>query len=122
VVKDHVIPAQCEGIVIARLENPLGVENGLVEPSPQAHPPEGIAHSQNLGPGLSRSAGESLKRDPSRPKAHERQPPRRISLAKQTEVSEMLNNMQRCGVIEESGSPWSSPVVIVRKRNGELRF
>jgi hypothetical protein len=27
---------------MARLESPLGVENGLVEPSPQAHPPEGI--------------------------------------------------------------------------------
>jgi hypothetical protein len=26
---------------MARLESPLGVENGLVEQSPQAHPPEG---------------------------------------------------------------------------------
>jgi hypothetical protein len=30
--------------------------------------------------------------------------------------------MQRRGVIEESDSPWSSPVILVRKRNGELRF
>jgi hypothetical protein len=30
--------------------------------------------------------------------------------------------MQRHGVIEESDSPWSSPVVLVRKKNGELRF
>jgi hypothetical protein len=42
VAKDHVIPAQCEGIVMDRIKNPLGVENGLVEPSLQAHPPEGI--------------------------------------------------------------------------------
>jgi hypothetical protein len=48
VVKDHVIPALCEGIVMARLENPLGVENGLVEPSPQAHPPEGIYIARTL--------------------------------------------------------------------------
>jgi hypothetical protein len=48
VVKDHVIPAQCEGIVMARLENPFGVENGLVEPSPQAHPPEGIYIARTL--------------------------------------------------------------------------
>jgi hypothetical protein len=41
VATDQVIPAQCEGIVMARLESPLGVENGLVEPSPQAPPPEG---------------------------------------------------------------------------------
>jgi hypothetical protein len=28
---DHVIPAQCEGVVMAQLESPLGVENGQVE-------------------------------------------------------------------------------------------
>jgi hypothetical protein len=48
VAKDHVIPAQCEGIVMARMENPLGVENGLVEPSQQAHPPEGIYIARTL--------------------------------------------------------------------------
>jgi hypothetical protein len=37
------------------------------------------------------------------------QPPRRIPLAKQVEVKEMLDNMQRHRVIEESESPWSSP-------------
>jgi hypothetical protein len=30
--------------------------------------------------------------------------------------------MQRHVVIEESDSPWSPPVVLVRKKNGELRF
>jgi hypothetical protein len=34
----------------------------------------------------------------------------------------MLDKMQRHRVIEESESPWSSPVVLVRKKNGELRF
>jgi hypothetical protein len=34
----------------------------------------------------------------------------------------MLDDMQRCGVIEKSDIPWSSPVVLVRKRNEELRF
>jgi hypothetical protein len=29
VAKDHMIPAQCEGIVMARMESPLGVDNGL---------------------------------------------------------------------------------------------
>jgi hypothetical protein len=43
-------------------------------------------------------------------------------LAKQAEVSEMLNDMQRRWVIEESDGPWSFPVVLVRKKNGELRF
>jgi hypothetical protein len=35
-----------------------------------------------------------------------RQSPRRLPLAKQAEVSEMLDDMQRRGVIEESDSPW----------------
>jgi hypothetical protein len=48
VAKDQVIPAQCEGIVMAKLESPLGVENGLAEPSPQAHPPEGIYIAKTL--------------------------------------------------------------------------
>jgi hypothetical protein len=48
VTKDQVIPARCEGIIIARLESPLGVENGLVEPSPQANPPEGIYIARTL--------------------------------------------------------------------------
>jgi hypothetical protein len=48
VANDHVIPAQCEGIVMARMENPLGVENGPVEPSPKAYPPEGIYIARTL--------------------------------------------------------------------------
>ncbi|XP_023702529.1 uncharacterized protein LOC111861847 [Cryptotermes secundus] len=48
VAKDHVIPARSEGIVMAKMKNHLGVENGLVEPSPQAHPPEGIYVARTL--------------------------------------------------------------------------
>jgi hypothetical protein len=33
----------------------------------------------------------------------------------------MLNDMQRRGVIEEADSPWSSPVVLHRKKNGNFR-
>jgi hypothetical protein len=33
---------------MARMENPLGVENGLLETSPQAHPPEGIYIARTL--------------------------------------------------------------------------
>jgi hypothetical protein len=34
----------------------------------------------------------------------------------------MLDDMQRRGVIKESDSPRSFPIVLVRKKNGELRF
>jgi hypothetical protein len=48
VAKYQIIPAQCEGIVMARLESPLGVESGLVDPSPQARPPQGIYIAKTL--------------------------------------------------------------------------
>jgi hypothetical protein len=51
VAKDQVIPAQCEGIVMARLKSPLGVENGLVQLSLQAHPHEGIYIARTLAQG-----------------------------------------------------------------------
>jgi hypothetical protein len=34
----------------------------------------------------------------------------------------MMEDMKNRGVIEESKSPWPSPVVLVRKKNGDLRF
>ena len=34
----------------------------------------------------------------------------------------MLEDMKNKGVIEESDSPWPSPVVLVRKKDGNLRF
>jgi hypothetical protein len=193
--------------MMARLESHLGVENGLVEPSPQAPPPDGIYIARTLvqdreevpvrvlnaihrdqkltrGSPLAQCEPVTLVTPPhlerqqdqessskfqdvaeaARPhlsngefreleellaeykvtfavdnKGHGRtnkvyhridtgdtrpirQTPRRLPLAKQAEVSEMLDDMQRRGVIEESDSPWSSPVVLVRKKNGELRF
>jgi hypothetical protein len=34
----------------------------------------------------------------------------------------MLKDMKEQGVIEESDSPWSSPVVLVWKKNGDFCF
>jgi hypothetical protein len=50
-----------------------------------------------------------------------RQPSRRLPLDKQAEVNEMMKYMEERGV-EESKSPWSSAVVFVRKKNGNLCF
>ncbi|UYV84336.1 K02A2.6-like [Cordylochernes scorpioides] len=51
-----------------------------------------------------------------------RQPPRRLPMAKQEEVTGLLRKMKRDGIIEESNGPWSSPVVLVTKKDGTTRF
>jgi hypothetical protein len=44
------------------------------------------------------------------------------SLAKQEEVREELDGMQRSGVMEESDNPWSFPIILVRKKYGKPSF
>jgi hypothetical protein len=51
-----------------------------------------------------------------------RKPPRRLPLAKQAEVNEMLQDMEGRGVIEETDNPWSLPAVPVRQKDGDLRL
>ena len=51
-----------------------------------------------------------------------RQPPRRVPFAVRGEINEQLAKMQAQGVIHPSTSPWASPVVLVRKKDGTLRF
>jgi hypothetical protein len=38
------------------------------------------------------------------------------------EVEKEINNMLDKGVIETSNYPWSSPIVLVRKKDGSIRF
>ena len=49
-----------------------------------------------------------------------RQPVRRVPFSARKEIAEQLEKMQRNNVIESSESPWASPVVLVRKRDGSL--
>jgi hypothetical protein len=45
-----------------------------------------------------------------------------LPLAKQADVGEMLEDIQRRRFIEESDRPWLSPLVLLQKKNGDLRF
>ena len=51
-----------------------------------------------------------------------KQPPRRMPFMVREEVARQLKCMQKDGVIRPSNSPWSSPVVMVKKKDGSHRF
>jgi hypothetical protein len=42
VTNNQAKPAQCKAVLMAQLDSPLGVENGLVEPSWEFHAPKGL--------------------------------------------------------------------------------
>lgn len=51
-----------------------------------------------------------------------RQAPRRLPLGKRKIEREKITKMLNRGVIEPSNSPWSSPVVLITKKDGTPRF
>ena len=51
-----------------------------------------------------------------------RQLPHKVPFALRSKISEMVQQMVEEGIVEESSSPWASPVVIVKKKDGGLRF
>ena len=51
-----------------------------------------------------------------------RQPTRRLPLHKRAEADTLLKDMLKKGVIEPSSSPWMSPIVFVKKKDGSTRF
>lgn len=60
----------------------------------------------------------TLKKD-SRPIA---EPLRRNAIVENVEISKQVDEMLEKGVIEESESPWASAIVLVKKKNGKMRF
>ena len=51
-----------------------------------------------------------------------RQYPRRFPYAYREEVSKQVSEMLEQGVIQQSNSPWASPIVLVKKKDGKFRF
>ena len=50
------------------------------------------------------------------------QPPRRLPFHQRETVQQHVDKMLRNGIIEPSKGPWSSPVVLVEKKDGTRRF
>ena len=51
-----------------------------------------------------------------------RQQPRRVLYQMKKEIDTQIDNMLERNVIRHSTSPWASPVVLVRKKDGTMRF
>ena len=51
-----------------------------------------------------------------------RQPARRLPFHQRNEVRQMLDQMLQQDIIEPAHGPWSSPIVLVKKKDGSTRF
>ena len=67
-----------------------------------------------------------LNSTPHRIELHDDSPiyqrPRRFAAPIAEEIEHQCKGLQNLGIIEESASPWSSPVVPIRKKDGSLRL
>lgn len=51
-----------------------------------------------------------------------RQQPYRTPVIRRKKITEMIDQMKDQGVVQPSCSPWASPIVLVPKKDGKLRF
>ena len=51
-----------------------------------------------------------------------KQPPYRAPMIYREKIAEMVMEMQERGIVQPSMSPWASPVILVPKKDGSLRF
>ena len=80
---------------------------------------EDIFAGKNLPPGRTDTVKHAINTGEQYPV---RVPKRRIPLEQQKIIKTEVDKMIDLGVVEPSESPWTSPVVLVKKKDGSLRF
>ena len=50
-----------------------------------------------------------------------KQPPRRVPMAYAEDEKRAIEDLKAKGVIRDSSSPWASPIVLVKKKDGGVR-
>ena len=68
--------------------------------------------------GLTHLTSHAIKTDGAAPV---KQPPRRVPLAYAEEEKRAIEDLKAKGVIRESTSPWASPIVLVKRKDGGIR-
>lgn len=48
--------------------------------------------------------------------------PYRLSFSERKKVQDMVDEMMECGIVRESNSPYASPIVLIKKKTGDLRL
>ncbi|UYV80241.1 K02A2.6-like [Cordylochernes scorpioides] len=71
------------------------------------------------GLGRSNLAKHRIDTEGAKPIKHK---PYRVSAKEQEIIKEQIDEMLRDGIIRPSSSPWSFPVILVKKRDGKYRF
>jgi hypothetical protein len=51
-----------------------------------------------------------------------KQPPRRVPIHREHVVDTEMQKMKSSGAIRPSASPWASPIVLVKKKDGTIHF
>ena len=75
--------------------------------------------SEGISMGAAKGVEHTIETGSARPIS---QPPRRMSPSERALVHEMTTEMLHNKVISPSNSPWSSPIVLVKKKDGKQRF
>uniref|UniRef100_A0A8C5QC51 Gypsy retrotransposon integrase-like protein 1 n=1 Tax=Leptobrachium leishanense TaxID=445787 RepID=A0A8C5QC51_9ANUR len=80
---------------------------------------EGVFSKEDMDVGCAKNAQHTIRLNDSTPF---RERSRRLAPRDIEDVRDILHSMEEAGIIQESRSPYASPIVVVRKKNGSVRL